>query len=88
MGIAEAGEFVEPRGRRRLVDAADAEGLPREHRLICVDDDASGETISVCLHACPLVPETSCEARNGRLDRNLLVPTLTGAPVALLATAP
>jgi hypothetical protein len=30
-------------------------------------------------HACLLIPETSCEARNTRLDRSLLVPTVVGA---------
>ncbi|MEE7506809.1 DUF1998 domain-containing protein [Methylobacterium mesophilicum] len=30
-------------------------------------------------HACLLVPETSCEARNTRLDRGLLVETVVGA---------
>ncbi|TGS92713.1 DUF1998 domain-containing protein [Mesorhizobium sp. M2D.F.Ca.ET.171.01.1.1] len=34
-------------------------------------------------HACILVPETSCEARNTRLDRGLLVSTLVGSKSAL-----
>jgi hypothetical protein len=34
-------------------------------------------------HACVLVPETSCEARNTRLDRGLLVATLVGSKSAM-----
>ncbi|TYR32100.1 DUF1998 domain-containing protein, partial [Mesorhizobium microcysteis] len=34
-------------------------------------------------HACILVPETSCEARNSRLDRGLLVSTLVGSKSAI-----
>ena len=34
-------------------------------------------------HACILVPETSCEARNTRLDRGLLVSTLLGSKSAM-----
>jgi hypothetical protein len=34
-------------------------------------------------HACLLLPETSCEARNTRLDRSLLVDTVLGSSVAL-----
>jgi hypothetical protein len=34
-------------------------------------------------HACLLVPETACEARNTRLDRALLVPTILNGSVAL-----
>ncbi|MER9253982.1 DUF1998 domain-containing protein [Mesorhizobium sp. M0598] len=37
---------------------------------------------SAC-HACILVPETSCEARNTRLDRGLLVSTLVGSKSAM-----
>lgn len=33
-------------------------------------------------HACLLIPETSCEARNTRLDRGLLVPTVVGSRYA------
>ncbi|WP_442755891.1 DrmB family protein [Methylocystis sp. JAN1] len=36
-------------------------------------------------HACLLVPETACEARNTRLDRSLLVPTLARGIRPLLA---
>jgi hypothetical protein len=36
-------------------------------------------------HACLLVPETSCEARNTRLDRGLLVETLLGDGTPLFA---
>ncbi|WP_084768555.1 DUF1998 domain-containing protein [Methylosinus sp. sav-2] len=37
-------------------------------------------------HACLLVPETSCEARNGRLDRSLLVHTVLGQGSPLLGS--
>jgi hypothetical protein len=36
-------------------------------------------------HACVLVPETSCEARNTRLDRGLLVSTLVGSKAAMFS---
>lgn len=36
-------------------------------------------------HACLLVPETSCEARNTRLDRGLLVRTVLGNVLPLFA---
>ncbi|WP_051505551.1 DUF1998 domain-containing protein [Mesorhizobium sp. WSM2561] len=36
-------------------------------------------------HACLLIPETSCEARNTRLDRSLLVDTVLGSTHALFA---
>jgi hypothetical protein len=36
-------------------------------------------------HACLLLPETSCEARNTRLDRSLLVDTLLGVQRALFS---
>lgn len=45
-----AGEFVEARGRRWLVDAV-LDGTPERHRLVCVDDDAQGEAIEACLDA-------------------------------------
>lgn len=35
-------------------------------------------------HACLLVPETSCEARNTRLDRGLLTQTVLGGGFPLL----
>jgi hypothetical protein len=35
-------------------------------------------------HACLLVPETSCEARNTRLDRGLLTKTVLGVGLPLL----
>jgi hypothetical protein len=38
-------------------------------------------------HACLLVPETSCEARNTRLDRSLLVDTVLGSTHGLFAQA-
>jgi hypothetical protein len=36
-------------------------------------------------HACLLVPETSCESRNTRLDRGLLVRTVLGDGFPLFA---
>jgi ERCC4-related helicase len=44
------GDFVEARGRRWLVDDV-ISGSPDRHRLICVDDDAQGETLDVTLAA-------------------------------------
>nr|WP_015063331.1 DISARM system SNF2-like helicase DrmD [Paracoccus marcusii]AFQ90330.1 hypothetical protein [Paracoccus marcusii] len=44
------GDFIEARGRRWLVDDVFL-GSPERHRLICVDDDAQGETIDVSLEA-------------------------------------
>jgi hypothetical protein len=38
---------------------------------------------SAACHACLLVPETSCEARNTRLDRSLLIRALAGADYSL-----
>lgn len=52
-----------------------------EHSPTSTEDDRPLHG-AVC-HACLLVPETSCEARNGRLDRALLVPTLTDTEYAL-----
>ncbi len=39
-------------------------------------------------HACLLVPETSCEARNARVDRALLVPTVLGTASPLFQIFP
>jgi hypothetical protein len=55
---------------------------------ICAEHEPAGDHDDRTLHgaachACLLVPETSCEARNTRLDRKLLVPTLLGASTAL-----
>ena len=36
-------------------------------------------------HACLLIPETSCEARNTRLDRSLLVDTVVGSSYSLFS---
>jgi hypothetical protein len=38
-------------------------------------------------HACLLLPETSCEARNTRLDRSLLVDTVLGPKRALFSAS-
>lgn len=43
----------------------------RDHRPGAAHDDRPLQ--GAACHACLLVPETSCEARNGRLDRELLV---------------
>lgn len=53
-----------------------------EHLPTSTEDDRPLHG-AVC-HSCLLVPETSCEARNGRLDRALLVPTLTDIDYALI----
>lgn len=37
-------------------------------------------------HACVLIPETSCEARNTRLDRSLLIPTVVATGYALFGS--
>lgn len=55
---------------------------------ICAEHEPAGDHDDRTLHgaachACLLVPETSCEARNTRLDRKLLVPTLLGSSAAL-----
>jgi hypothetical protein len=55
---------------------------------ICADHDpsVSGDERSLhgaACHACLLVPETSCEARNVYLDRALLVETLGSISAAL-----
>jgi hypothetical protein len=44
------GDFVEARGRRWLVEGVIA-GPPSRHRLICIDDDAQGETLEANLSA-------------------------------------
>lgn len=48
---------------------------------ICADQSNGGEEqllLGAACHACLLVPETSCEARNTRLDRALLTKLVTG----------
>tara|TARA_R110000868_G_scaffold7112_4_gene38877 strand:+ start:2355 stop:4205 length:1851 start_codon:yes stop_codon:yes gene_type:complete len=55
---------------------------------ICADHHAGTEhderpLHGAACHACILVPETSCEARNTRLDRGLLVSTLVGSRSAM-----
>ena len=50
------------------------------------DPSIAGDERSVArrrLHACLLVPETSCEARNIYLDRALLVETVAQTDAAL-----
>ncbi|TNC51093.1 ATP-dependent helicase [Rubellimicrobium rubrum] len=44
------GDLVQARGRRWLVQSA-IDGRPAAHRLVCIDDDAQGETLDVCLGA-------------------------------------
>lgn len=44
------GDFVEARGRHWLVDHV-FPGSPERHRLICIDDDAQGETLEVTFEA-------------------------------------
>ncbi len=54
---------------------------------ICAEHSPNGDhddrhLHGAACHACLLIPETSCEARNTRLDRGLLVPTVVGARYA------
>lgn len=49
-------------------------------------DDRS--LLGAACHACLLLPETSCEARNTRLDRTLLVDTVVGSPCSLFGQQP
>ncbi|GEC32162.1 DUF1998 domain-containing protein [Sinorhizobium fredii] len=54
---------------------------------ICAEHSPNGEhddrhLHGAACHACLLIPETSCEARNNRLDRGLLVPTVVAARYA------
>lgn len=54
---------------------------------ICAEHSPNGDhddrhLHGAACHACLLIPETSCEARNTRLDRGLLVPTVIGSRFA------
>lgn len=51
---------------------------------LCADHepDAHASINGAACHACQLVSETSCEAFNLFLDRNMLVPTLAGSSLA------
>jgi len=54
---------------------------------ICAEQGHANEDYPLqgaACHACLLVPETSCESRNSRLDRSLLVETLLGRRSPLL----
>ena len=56
---------------------------------ICAEHSPATEHDDRCLHgaachACHLVPETSCEARNSRLDRSLLVSTVLTQSLGLV----
>jgi len=54
---------------------------------ICADHSHAREEYPLqgaACHGCLLIPETSCEARNARLDRALLVRTLSNDGVPLL----
>jgi len=54
---------------------------------ICAEDSEGSEDYPLqgaACHACLLVPETSCEARNTRLDRGLLTQTVLGGGFPLL----
>ncbi len=56
---------------------------------ICAEQSYGNEDYSLqgaACHACLLVPETSCEARNTRLDRSLLVRTVLGHGSPLFAS--
>jgi hypothetical protein len=55
---------------------------------VCADHDPSvtgdeRSLLGAACHGCVLVPETSCEARNGYLDRALLVATVAGTQAGL-----
>jgi len=57
---------------------------------VCADHDPSiagdeRSLLGAACHACLLVPETSCEARNSLLDRALLAPTVAGTQAGLTA---
>lgn len=85
-GLSNMAEHV-PRLLRRAVerlhlcsnDPICAEHSP-DHEL----DDRSLQ--GAACHACLLLPETSCEARNARLDRTLLAPTVTQSAGAFFCT--
>lgn len=58
---------------------------------ICAEHSPNGDhddrhLHGAACHACLLIPETSCEARNTRLDRSLLVPTVVGSKYACFET--
>lgn len=44
------GDLLQARGRKWLVQAV-SDGKPALHRLVCIDDDAQGETLDLCLPA-------------------------------------
>jgi hypothetical protein len=57
---------------------------------VCADHDPSvagdeRSLLGAACHACVLVPETSCEARNSYLDRALLVATVAATQAGLAA---
>ena len=55
---------------------------------ICAEHSGGSEDYPLqgaACHACLLVPETSCEARNNRLDRGLLIQTVLGDGFPLLS---
>jgi hypothetical protein len=54
---------------------------------ICAEHSEGSEQYPLqgaACHACLLVPEASCEARNARLDRGLLTQTVLGGGFSLL----
>jgi hypothetical protein len=54
---------------------------------ICAEHSEGSEQYPLqgaACHACLLVPEASCEARNARLDRDLLTQTVLGGGFSLL----
>lgn len=56
---------------------------------ICAEQSAGNEDYPLqgaACHACLLTPETSCEARNTRLDRSLLVETVLGRNSSLFCS--
>jgi Domain of unknown function (DUF1998) len=72
-GMAErAGEMLERATKKLSLCSNDP--ICAEHG----DDNENYPLQGAACHACLLVPETSCESRNTRLDRGLLVRTVLG----------
>ncbi|MFF4328641.1 DrmB family protein [Streptomyces sp. NPDC001591] len=70
----------EPDRLTRTLDSALARASWCSNDPLCLESEGSGAgalNLAAC-HACVLLPETSCEAGNGFLDRALLVGTADG----------
>ncbi len=71
-----------------LLDSAMAKLRLCSNDPICAEHGPNGDhddrpLHGAACHACLLIPETSCEARNTRLDRGLLVETVIGSTHAM-----